>query len=430
MATISTGAPLSLDRRHFLGAGVGFFSVLAGGGLVGPTISEADEGARDGGLIAGVGREVIFPGRRGGGTTWFHPRPCMVPTDDGSTALMTLQSISGSDVFGPVHWTTSTDMGRTWSSPEPISGLGRRDLGDAWAEGVCDVVPQHHPPTGVVLAVGHNVYYKNGVLAQPQRRRWPVYVVRSADGRWSEPRRLEWDDPRGSAIYTCGCSERLVLDNGDILIPLSYGPEGRVDRLVTTVRCSFDGEELQIRDIGSELVNTAKRGLLEPSLAFLDGRYYMTIRAEDDHGYVTTSEDGLSWAPQQPWSWDDGEPLVMSTTQQHWLTHSDGLFLVYTRKADENVNVMRWRAPLYVAEVDRETLRLIRSSERVVLPLVGDGIANAKHVARMGNFHTVAASPDESWVTVGETLPDDGWRGDTLLARIRWSRPNRLAPRG
>jgi hypothetical protein len=46
----------------------------------------------------------------------------------------------------------------------------------------------------------------------------------------------------------------------------------------------------------------------------------------------------------------------------------------------------------------------------------------------MGNFHTVAAAPGESWVTVGETRPDDGWKGDTLLARIRWSRPNRRAP--
>jgi uncharacterized phage-like protein YoqJ len=27
----------------------------------------------------------------------------------------------------------------------------------------------------------------------------------------------------------------------------------------------------------------------------------------------------------------------MSTTQQHWLTHSDGLFLVYTRKEPSNV---------------------------------------------------------------------------------------------
>ncbi len=158
----------------------------------------------------------------------------------------------------------------------------------------------------------------------------------------------------------------------------------------------------------------------------LDGRFYLTIRAEDDRGYVSASDDGLHWEPQRPWCWDDGEPLVMSTTQQHWLPHSDGLFLVYTRKAESNVNVMRWRAPLYLAEVDREALRLVRSSERVVLPLIGDGIDDPAHVARMGNFHTVAATPGESWVTVGETLPADGWRGDTLLARIRWSRPNRL----
>ncbi len=72
-------------------------------------------------------------------------------------------------------------------------------------------------------------------------------------------------------------------------------------------------------------------------------------------------------------------------------------------------------------------MRLVRSSERVVLPLIGDGIADPSHVARMGNFHTVAAAPGESWVTVGETLPEDGWRGDTLLGRVRWGRPNHLA---
>jgi hypothetical protein len=177
--------------------------------------------------------------------------------------------------------------------------------------------------------------------------------------------------------------------------------------------------------VGSELVNTSGRGLLEPSLASLDGRFYLTIRAEDGRGYVSASDDGLRWEPQRAWCWDDGEPLVMSTTQQHWLPHAGRLCLVYTRKAEENVNVMRWRAPLFMAEVDRATLRLIRASERVVLPLIGDGINDPTHVARMGNFHTVSATPDESWVTEGEILPADGWRGDTLLARIRWSRPKR-----
>jgi hypothetical protein len=34
------------------------------------------------------------------------------------------------------------------------------------------------------------------------------------------------------------------------------------------------------------------------------------------------------------------------------------------------------------------------------------------------------AAPDESWVTVGESMPNNNWRGDTLLARIRWEKPN------
>jgi hypothetical protein len=38
------------------------------------------------------------------------------------------------------------------------------------------------------------------------------------------------------------------------------------------------------------------------------------------------------------------------------------------------------------------------------------------------------AAPGESWVTVGEEFPGNGWQGDTLLARIHWGRRNRLAP--
>jgi hypothetical protein len=279
-----------------------------------------------------------------------------------------------------------------------------------------------------VLAIGHNVYYETNVLARPQGPRWPVYVVRSPDGRWSTPRRLEWDDPRGSGIYTCGCSQRVVVDDGKVLVPLSFGPEGRIDRLVTTTLCGFDGKELQLLEVGDELTLESGRGLLEPSLTRLDGRFFLTIRAEDGHGYVAESTDGLQWKARRPWCWDDGEPLSMSTTQQHWLPHSKGLFLVYTRKAEENVNVMRWRAPLYLAEVDLDSLRLIRATERVVLPLIGDGIQEAAKVARMGNFHTVAASPEESWVTVGETLPEAGWQGNTLLARVRWNQPNQCFP--
>ncbi len=219
-----------LSRRRFLGAA----SLTTAAAAIPQWVRGQDDKPSTGRLVAGIERTIIFNGRKTG-TTWFHPRACMIPTSEGVRALMTLQSISGSDVFGHVHWTTSNDLGKTWTTPRPIPGFGRRPLADGFQEGVCDVVPEYHGPTRLVLAVGHNVYYKSGRLARPQRSRWPMYVVKSPTGDWSKAQRLTWDDPRGGAIYTCGCAQRITLDNVDVLIPLSFGPKGRKDRPVTTV---------------------------------------------------------------------------------------------------------------------------------------------------------------------------------------------------
>jgi hypothetical protein len=377
------------------------------------------------GLIQQIESSIIWPGRTKG-TTWFHPRACMVSVAPKPTALMTCQAISGSDVFGQVYWSRSLDNGQTWTLPLQIASLGRQMHEDGIEEGTCDVVPDYHKNTNKVLAIGHNVYYKNNVLTRPYENRYPVYVVGDENGNWSDRKELSWDHPETSGIYTCGCAQRITLDNGNIILPLSFGPKERKDRKVCTVLCSFDGDNLTVIESGNTLKLAVNRGLLEPTLAFNNKRYYMTIRAEDDRGYVTVSDDGLVWREKRVWCWEDGEPLIMSTTQQRWINHSDGLFLVYTRRAKHNVNVMRWRAPLYIAQVDTEKLCLIRSTEKVVLPLIGDGINDPDHVARMGNFHAVNASQNESWVTVGETLPHDNWKGNTLLGRIFWSKPNRL----
>jgi hypothetical protein len=141
---------------------------------------------------------------------------------------------------------------------------------------------------------------------------------------------------------------------------------------------------------------------------------------------VSVSDDGVNYAPKTAWAWDDGEPLTMSTTQQHWLTHSDGIFLVYTRKDASNTGVIRWRAPLWVAQVDPKTLHLIRETEQVVIPLHGDGINEPNLVPLMGNFHTTNVSPEESWITVGEWMPKNGALGNLTLSKITWSKPNRL----
>lgn len=382
-------------------------------------------------MIKSIETVVIWDGRNQG-TTWFHPRPCMQPGagNGPDRCFMTFQSITGSDVFGPVHCSASSDQGVTWSEPRPIPGLGRRDLPGGLQEGVCDVVPGYHPQTGTTLALGHTVFYKDNVLTQPSEDRCPVYAVRTRDGRWGPRTRMAWSADNVPAVYTCGCAQRVTLPDGRLLIPLSIAREPDQPRSACSALCTFDGTTLGMTKVGNRLSLPVRRGLLEPSLVRFGERYYMTFRAEDKHGYVSTSDDGLTWEDIQPWCWDDGEPLAMSTTQQHWIDHSSGLFLVYTRKAKANAKVMRWRAPLYICQVEPDTLRLIRSTEKVVFPMVGDGIHNPDQVPRMGNFHTLNASQETSWVTVGETLPSDAWRGNTLLARITWAERNTLYMQG
>ena len=123
------------------------------------------------------------------------------------------------------------------------------------------------------------------------------------------------------------------------------------------------------------------------------------------------------------WCFDDGMDLGNYNTQQHWVCHSDGLFLVYTRRGANNDHVFRHRAPLFIAEVDTEKLCIIRASERILIPERG---------ARLGNFGVTEVNGHETWVTAAEWMQGTprpelhGSDNSVYVARILWSRPNRL----
>ena len=54
-----------------------------------------------------------------------------------------------------------------------------------------DVVPEYHPPTDTVLAIGQVVFYRGPPFAtKDQLARYPIYAVRSRDGSWSAPGKL------------------------------------------------------------------------------------------------------------------------------------------------------------------------------------------------------------------------------------------------
>jgi hypothetical protein len=177
---------------------------------------------------------------------------------------------------------------------------------------------------------------------------------------------------------------------------------------------------------GDEIAVDTARGVSEPSLTKYRDRFYMTIR-HDERAYITTSADGLHFDPLLEWKFDDGSELGNYNTQQHWVTHSDGLFLIYTRRGANNDHIARHRAPLFIAEVDPEKLCIKRATERELVPQRG---------ARLGNDGVVDVSPDETWVISAEWMqgktydpvPCEKYGSDNsiFVAKIHWNRPNLL----
>lgn len=220
--------------------------------LLGPAFVHAqDSGPRD--VIAAIEPSIVHPNRDGETTTWFHPRGCLIPDSKGPLALLTMQEITGSDYYGPVHWPVSRDQARTWSEPKPIPGLGRVPARDGLEVGIADVVPEYHARTRSVLAVGHIVYYKDGKKQTAPRPLYPVNFTQKSDGSWTAPQKLVWDDPRCADLLSAGCGQQLTLPTGDVLIAVSFGSKEKPLRSATTLLCAYDSKTLTVKKAGTEL---------------------------------------------------------------------------------------------------------------------------------------------------------------------------------
>ncbi|HQZ26904.1 MAG: exo-alpha-sialidase [Verrucomicrobiales bacterium] len=337
---------------------------------------------------------------------WVHARAGAIPSHSSANpgpsplVVMTLQQLqlSGSDVFFALHEMRKSGPDQPWSPPKEQAAFARSPF--PWGGfsdleiAVSDFSPKWHAATGVLLGIGHTVVYqKNAVMkARPRNTAYASYDP--AKQSWSPWKNLLMpDEPR---FENCGAGsvQRYDLENGEILLPVYFKTIEDSAFSVTVVRCHFDGTELRYLEHGSELTVPAERGLSEPSVTKWGGKFYLTMR-NDVHGYVAVSEDGLNYSAPEPWLFDDGQDLGNYNTQQHWVNHASGLYLVYTRRGAGNDHVFRHRAPLFIARVDPETRRVIRTSEQILVP---------EHGARLGNFGVTEISEEETWVTVTEWM--------------------------
>lgn len=353
-------------------------------------------------------------------TSWFYPSAGIIHSDKPVVVLTMQEWVTGrSDVFNPVMSLHSLDSGKSWTSPADVGGAFafRKEPGNIEV-GVCNFTPKWHNQTKTLLGTGHTVRYRHKELVVGTRSTiWSTY----------NPKTHQWDKwqslkmPNDSIYYDAGmCSDQRVdLSNGDVLLPIYYRARGVVPYKTRVIRCTFDGLNLTYQEQGNELSIDVGRGAFEPSLMEFGGTFYMTIR-NDENGYWSSSTDGLIFSKPQVWHFDNGDEVGTYNTQQHWIKHADGLFLVYTRKGADNDHVFRHRAPLFIARVDTDKMVLIKDSEKVVVPNRG---------ARLGNFSITNINENETWVTAAELMTgngeeEHGAEGNVFVARLRWNTPN------
>lgn len=361
---------------------------------------------------------------------WVHARAGAIPgagIDGKPAVVMTMHKLllAGNDVYSKVSDMRTDDLGKTWSLPVVHKTLARRKKPGGIEYVGHDYTPKWHAASGKLLMTGKTAHYTNNAQSARGFGCNSICSVYDADEKtWSTWSNLQMPNKNVLLNNNAGCTQRVDLPNGTILLPIAFGVG------VTVVRCSFDGEELRYLEHGSEHEIELGRGFAEPSLTFYKGKYYMTLR-NDLAGYITTSDDGLHFDKPIKWTFDDGSDLGNYNTQQHWVTHSDGLSLVYTRRGANNDHVFRNRAPLFMAQVDPKRLCVIRETERILVPERG---------ARLGNFGVVEVDQNQTWVVVTEWMqtksPDwhdpricekYGSNNAIFVSKIIWDKPNKTA---
>lgn len=372
-----------------------------------------------------------------GKTCWVHARAGAIPVGapgndlDNPIVVMTMQKLllSGSDIFYALNSMRTDDLGKTWQGPVEQNNLSRHNLPDGGEVVVSDFWPQWHAASKTLLGIGHTVRYYNNRIVKEKNIRVSSYATYDPDKNlWSAWKSLELPDGPEFISSGAGSVQRYDLPNGDILLPVYYKRPERKYSDVMVLRCRFDGETLKYIEHGNELSIDNGRGFAEPSITKYGDWFYLTLR-NDNAAYVTRSKDGLHFPEPQKWTFEDGKDLGSYNTQAHWVTHSDGLYLVYTRRGANNDHIIRHRAPLIMGQVNPDKMAIIRDSERILVPERG---------ARLGNFGVVDVNENETWVIVTEwmqrfgpdyVMPVDNKYGSdnsVYVSKILWKRANKL----
>lgn len=121
------------------------------------------------------------------------------------------------------------------------------------------------------------------------------------------------------------------------------------------------------------------RGMIEPTVAEMpDGRLLCVMRGSNggskdpqyqlpSYRWFAVSEDGgYTWTTPEPWTYDDGTAFFSPSSMSQLLSASGGRYFWIGNISEQNCRGNEPRYPLYIGQVDPQSLRLIRRTLLVV----------------------------------------------------------------
>ena len=342
-----------------------------------------------------ITRELFLASPRPGVSVWaqtFYTRRT------GMDLISIHELTSRSDTADVDYFRYSSDNGRTWTPGEEMPTLGQRPQGKlrrAMRGAVVD------PFTGRFLR-----FRNEGILPTDDplegMRQWVVYYSASEDGgqTWYLDEEIicrgsEFDAahplPGVRTGHNCvmvgdPACKQVFLADGTLLVPVIItptGPDGNyvnpgggytyTEAAVLRGRWAADRRHLEW-ELSQRVQcdpNRSTRGADEPTVAVLaDGRLLMLIRGSNDRKpalpgwrWVSHSSDqGRTWAPPVPWTYDNGESFFSPAACSQLMAHSSGRLFWLGNISAVNPTGNSPRYPMIIGEVDLRSGLLIKDS--------------------------------------------------------------------
>lgn len=345
-------------------------------------------------------RRRLFPG--------FDGKTCKIcpciATDGEDTVMISYEMLllSGCDVVYDQYIVKSTDGGKSFGEPILQSKISYTQIDNIRTVYSASVF--YNKAHKKWFGLGRSTDYMDDNTAIMVNG---AFLCASGDPLYFDldPNEAMFDNPRKlpfpyEYLMATPSNQFIEFDNGDILIPFYYNTPDKPDKLrCVTVRYAFSDDGMRIVKAGKPILdNSHGRGICEPSIAFLNGKYHLTLRS-DEIGLRCESDDGYSFTDPTPWLWDNHTELENYNTQQHWVISEDSLYLAYTKKGANNNHVFRHRAPIFMTRFDEKRKCLVKDEEVILVPELG---------ARLGNFQVLRAKSYESWLITAEWMQPIG----------------------